>query len=76
MHEEVIESIDAIELATDFGGKFITDHQVILGGFEKSKQELMLIEDLIISSMGTSKISAEYGAYIMRELEIFDTIKI
>jgi glutamine---fructose-6-phosphate transaminase (isomerizing) len=33
MHEEIIESIDAIDLATDFGGKFISDHQVILGGF-------------------------------------------
>lgn len=33
MHEEIIESIDSIDVATDFGGKFISDHQVILGGF-------------------------------------------
>lgn len=26
MHEEIVESIDAIELVTDFGGKFISDH--------------------------------------------------
>jgi len=26
MHEEIIESIDAVDLATDFGGKFISDH--------------------------------------------------
>jgi len=26
MHEEIVESIDAIDLATDFGGKFISDH--------------------------------------------------
>jgi hypothetical protein len=37
MHEEIVESIDAIDLATDFGGKFISDHQVLLGGFEKAK---------------------------------------
>lgn len=36
----------------------------------------MLIEDLIISAIGTSKIAAEYGAYIMRELRIFDTVKV
>lgn len=26
MHEEIVEGIDAIELVTDFGGKFISDH--------------------------------------------------
>ena len=40
MHEEIYESIDAVDLATDFGGKFISDNQVILGGFEKAHQEL------------------------------------
>ena len=44
--------------------------------FEKSKQELMLIQDMIISAFGASKLSAEYGAYVMRELGIFDTIKV
>jgi len=76
MHEEIVESIDAVDLATDFGGKFISDHQVYLGGFSKSKHELLLIEDLIISAHGTSEIAAKYGAYIMRELSIFDTIRV
>ena len=40
MHEEIIESIDAVERATDFGAKFISAHQVLLGGFEKAKDEL------------------------------------
>jgi glucosamine 6-phosphate synthetase-like amidotransferase/phosphosugar isomerase protein len=26
MHEEIVESIDAVDMATDFGGKFISDH--------------------------------------------------
>jgi len=34
----------------------------------------MLIEDLVISGLGSSKIAAEYGAYIMRELRVFDTV--
>lgn len=33
MHEEIVESIDAIEKVTDFGGKFISEHAVLLGGF-------------------------------------------
>lgn len=36
VHEEIYESIDAVDQATDFGGKFISDNQVILGGFEKA----------------------------------------
>jgi glucosamine 6-phosphate synthetase-like amidotransferase/phosphosugar isomerase protein len=74
--EEIIESIDSIELVTDYGSKFISDNQVYLSGFNKNKQELMLIEDLIVSGIGTSKIAAEYGAYIMRELKIFNTVRV
>ena len=48
MHEEIVESIDAVDRATDFGAKFISAHQVLLGGFEKAKDELEQIEDLII----------------------------
>lgn len=36
VHEEILESIDAVDSATDFGGKFISNSQVILGGFEKA----------------------------------------
>lgn len=75
-HEEIVESIDSIELVTDFGNKFISDNQVYLGGFYKNRSELMLIEDLIISATGTSIIAAQYGAFIMRELRIFDTVKV
>lgn len=74
MHEEIVGGIDSIELVTDYGGKFISDNQVFLGGFQKSRTELMLIDDLMISAIGSSKIAAEYGAYIMRELRVFDTI--
>jgi hypothetical protein len=43
MHEEIIGSIDAVDQSTDFGSKFISNHQVVLGGFEKAKEELIHI---------------------------------
>lgn len=36
IQEEIEESIYAIDQATDFGGKFISDNKVVLGGFEKA----------------------------------------
>lgn len=41
--EEVYGSIDAMSSVTDDGAKFISDHQVVLGGFERAKEELKLI---------------------------------
>jgi glucosamine 6-phosphate synthetase-like amidotransferase/phosphosugar isomerase protein len=76
MHEEIYESIDAADQATDFGGKFISNHQVVLGGFEKAKTELLQVQELIIAAKGSSFIAAQYGAYIMKELDIFNTIRI
>ena len=76
MHEEIVESIDAVDKATDFGSKFISPHQVLLGGFEKAKDELEQIEDLIIQAIGSSNISANYGAYIMRQLGIFNVVRV
>lgn len=48
IQEDIFAGIDAVDLATDFGGKFITDHQVILGGFDKAQVELCQIQDLVI----------------------------
>ena len=36
MQEEIEGSVYAIDQATDFGGKFISDNRVMLGGFEKA----------------------------------------
>jgi len=76
MQEEIYESIDAVDQATDFGSKFISNHQVVLGGFEKAKQELIQVQDLIIQAKGASSIAAQYGVYIMKELGIFNTIRL
>ena len=43
MLEEIYGSIDAVDQATDLGSKFISNHQVVLGGFEKAQTELVHI---------------------------------
>lgn len=38
--EEIFESIDAMSAVHDDGAKFISTHQVVLGGFDRAKEEL------------------------------------
>ena len=52
--EEILESIDAMSAVSDDGQKFISDHQVVLGGFERAKEELVLIQNLVIAANGPS----------------------
>jgi len=66
MLEEIYESIDGVDKATDFGQSFISSHQVSLPAFYRSKEELLLIQDLVISGSGSSMIAARYGAFIMK----------
>lgn len=61
---------------TDDGAKFISDHQVVLGGFERAKEELSLIQNFIIAANGPSFIAAEYGAFLMRHLQIFNSVRV
>jgi hypothetical protein len=61
-----MESIDAVDAATDFGGKFISDSQVILSGFDKASQELVQVQDLVIQALGSSRTACLYGAYIFK----------
>ena len=72
--EEVYESADAVNSA--ISQKFISSHQVYLGGFEPAKEELKLVQNLIINATGSSRIAAEYGAYIMKQLHCFNTVKV
>jgi len=72
----VFESIDAMSSVTDDGAKFISDHQVVLGGFERAKEELKLVQNLVIAANGSSFIAAEFGAMLMRHLRIFNSIKV
>ena len=58
MQEEIYGAIDAVDMVTDFGNKFISSHQVVLGGFEQAEGELVQIQDLIISATGSSRLAA------------------
>jgi len=47
----------------------------LLGGFERSREELKLIQNLIIASENSSRFAADYGAYLFKQLGMFDTVK-
>lgn len=52
------------------------DDSAVLGGFDKAKEELVLIQNLIVAARGTSKIAADYGAFILKYLQVFNTVKV
>ena len=58
MQEEVFESLEAMSAVTDDGAKFISDHQVVLGGFERAREELTMIKNMLVAANGTSFITA------------------
>jgi hypothetical protein len=43
---------------------------------DPAKEEIRLIKNLIIGANGSSKIAAEYGSYIMKQLNCFNTIRV
>jgi len=47
-----------------------------LGGFERAKEELKLIKNLVIAANGSSAIAAEYGSMILRHLQVFNSVKV
>jgi fructoselysine-6-P-deglycase FrlB-like protein len=47
-----------------------------LGGFEHAHEELRLVQNMIIAGNGSSKIAGDYGAYLMKELKCFNTVRV
>jgi hypothetical protein len=74
--DEIRASVNTVQFVTDFGAKFVTSDTVCLGGFDKAKEELILIKNLIIAAHGTSLIAAEYGAFILKYLEVFNSVQV
>ena len=73
--QEIQSTIEAIRAATY--AKFVAPGQVFLGGFEKAKEELVLIDNLVIAANGASKIAAEYGQFVMRALgPLFNSVSV
>jgi len=74
--EEIKACVQTAQWVTDFGAKFVAEDQVCLGGFDKASEELHLIQNLVIAANGSSHIAAEYGAFILKHLEIFNSVKV
>lgn len=66
--DEIRASVNTVQFVTDFGAKFVTSDTVCLGGFDKAKEELILIKNLVVAAHGSSLIAAEYGAFILKYL--------
>ena len=74
--DEILQSVETVQWVTDFGSKFVADDQVCLGGFDKCREELTLIQNLVIAANGPSRIAAQYGAYIMKHLRVFNSVQV
>lgn len=74
--DEINAAVDTVQYVTDFGAKFLESDSVCLGGFDKAKEELVLIQNLIIAASGSSLIAAEYGAFILKYLSVFNTVQV
>ena len=48
----------------------------MLGGFERAEQELVLINNLMIAVNGSAKFAAQYGAYLMKYLQTFNSVRV
>ena len=48
----------------------------MLQGLEKASEELLRINDLIISARSNSIIASTYGTHIMKMLKIFNTVQV
>ncbi|CAM9112701.1 unnamed protein product [Phaeothamnion confervicola] len=69
---ECLQQPEAIARALAFGGR-MTEDRVVLGGFDRNRQRLQAIQNLVLTACGTSLYAAMYGAKLMRDLEALDT---
>lgn len=71
---EIKEQPEALARSLNFGGRFLSDSQVLLGGLDSNKDTLLPIKNLVISACGTSLYASEYGARLMRWLGSFKSV--
>lgn len=74
--KEIFEQPEALSRAMNYGGRFLDNERVKLGGLEKNKDELLGIDHLVIVACGTSKNAGMYAGFFMRELKSFKTVQI
>jgi glutamine---fructose-6-phosphate transaminase (isomerizing) len=50
--------------------------QVVLGGLDTHKKDLLQIRNMLLTGCGTSKYAAEYGAKLFRDMDCFETVSV
>ena len=49
---------------------------MVLGGFERAREELRLVQNLVIATDNMSRFAADYGAYVFKHLDVFNSVKV
>lgn len=70
---EIFEQPLAISKSLNNGGRLHLD-SAKLGGLEENKEEMLSIQNLLISACGTSYFASLYGAKIMQSIGAFNTV--
>jgi len=73
--KEIMEQPQALARTLNYGGRFLDDSQVKLGGLDLNPK-LEKIENIIITGCGTSLHAGLYGAMVMRFLKAAQTIQV
>jgi len=76
MMKEIVEQKESSLRAISLGGRLLNDNSVRLGGLEKSKQNLLEIDNLILLGCGTSYFAGLTSMRYFKELCNFNTVQI
>ena len=74
--KEIKQQSDTILLATNNGGRIMSESEVRLGGLEQYKNDLSKLENLIILGCGTSYYAGLIGINFFKNLSVFNTVQI
>ena len=73
--KEIYEQPEAIARALSYGAR-MDGKRVVLGGLDKSVENMAKIKNMMITGCGTSRHAGELGAKIFRDLVCFDTVSV
>eukprot|EP01006_Ploeotia_vitrea_P031171 TRINITY_DN63464_c0_g1_i1.p1 TRINITY_DN63464_c0_g1~~TRINITY_DN63464_c0_g1_i1.p1 ORF type:complete len:711 (-),score=414.30 TRINITY_DN63464_c0_g1_i1:146-2278(-) len=73
--KEIMEQPQAVARTLNYGGRFLSNGNVKLGGLNMNRDMLLGIRHLVIAACGTSLYAGMYGALLMRSLDSFDTVQ-
>jgi glutamine---fructose-6-phosphate transaminase (isomerizing) len=74
--KEIYEQPQSIERAICFGGRIASHTNVMLGGLDDKKEELIKVENLIILGCGTSRNAGSLGVHYFKDLCEFKSVQV